>query len=155
MRKPDFLHGILNLKQWLDYSRIFTFPAFFFLQILSTIGVVLMYMGMVGDFGLLLKLTFPIFLVLIGVGYVFFIREVQPTDLTMQQWRNVWIQFINTALLQMLTDLAVKEDFPIPEYFSDWGLKSWLDLGKLIQFVLSKGKKIKAHKLIKEFLENV
>lgn len=144
----------MNLKQWLEYSSRITFPFFLFLQILGTAGVLLLYMGIVGDFNLLFKITLPAFIILIGAGYILWLKEVQPTDLTMQQWRNVWTQFINVALLQMLTDFSIQKNFPIPQYFDEWGLESWSDLGKLVELVLSKGKKIKAHKLIKEFLEN-
>jgi len=153
MKKPDFLHGVMNLKQWLEYSSKITFPAFFFFQVLGTVGVILLYMGIEGDFGLLFKITFPIFLILFGAGYIFFIKEVQPTDMTMQTWRSVWFTFINTAFLQMLTEFGKREEFPIPDFLKEWGLDSWGDLEKLIKHTVEKGKKAKAQPIIKEFLE--
>jgi hypothetical protein len=145
----------MNLKQWLDYSRIFTFPVFFFLNLLSTFGVLLLYGGIEGDFKLLLLLTIPTFVVMIGVGYVFFIRGVQPTDTTMQQWRSPWFTFINTALLYMFTKFAENQNYPIPAYFEEWDLTSWKKLERLVEHVLMKGRKAKAHKLIMEFFKNV
>jgi hypothetical protein len=144
----------MNVKQWFEYSRILTFPAFFALTLLGNYGVLIMYFGLEQNLKTLLGITAITLIMMVIFGYFLFTRKVQSTDTTMQQWRNVWTAFVNVSFLQMLTQFGEREKFPVPEHLKEWGLESWDDLGFIIKHILDKGKRARALPIIKEFLDN-
>lgn len=154
MKKRDFLHNLMNAKQWFEYSRVLTFPFFFLLTILGNYGILIMYLGLERNPLTLFVMAISTFLIMTVGGFFLFARKVQSTDTTMQQWRSVWYTFVNTAFLQMLTEFAQKEELPISEHLKEWGLESWEDLGFIIKHILDKGKRARALPIIKEFLDD-
>lgn len=155
VKLKNIFSNVINVNHWFTYGKAWLLLPYTIIGISSQMAIFLLFFNMEGNTTLLLSLTLISIVGSLVLGVILFFKKGQQADITMSQWRNPIPHIGYLGNFYIVTNLAIKYKFDIPEHLKEYGITEWEDLYYVWRYILNKGSDAKAKELCKTFFKDV